>query len=265
MAGESDIPTTWDAQLARAERILRESGSPAPHQDAMTLLSYLLRIPVPVLRAHPASFMHPAEVQMYDGWIARRAEGEALAYITGRLEFMGLEITIGQRSPLAPPGAQWLVETALQWARRRAPGDLLAAEIGTGCGAIALALAALEPYFTRIYALDPAPSVLEEARANGARYLLNLVLDWRQGDGLDVVPEPVDLIVCGQPDWTGLEQTTAKLRLGGALICIVGDRLRQSVAEALTSRFSTQPVWVDVEDKEYAIVIAQLERDQEGS
>jgi release factor glutamine methyltransferase len=264
MAGESDIPQTWGAQLARAERLLRESESPAPHQDAMTLLSYLLSIPVPVLRALPMTLMRQSEMRVYDGWVARRAGGEALARITGHVEFMGLDIALAPDGPLAHPGAPRLVETALHWARRRAPGELAVAEIETGCGAIALALAALEPRFTRIYAVDPSPSALEEAQANGARYLLNLVISWLQGEDLNVVPEPVDLIVCGQPGWARLEQAPAKLRPRGALICTVGDGQRQSIVETLTSRFSTEPVWVETEGNEYAIVVAQLGHDRES-
>jgi len=144
--------------------------------------------------------MRPLDAKAYAAWVARRAAGEALARITGRLEFMGMDITIGRDSPLAPAGAQQLVETALQWARRQAPGELWAAELSAGCGASALALAALEPRFMRIYAVESSLPTLETARDNGARYLLNLVMSWLQGEGLDAVPEPSDLIVCGQPD-----------------------------------------------------------------
>src|ERR1051326_5043920 len=101
MAGESDIPQTWGAQLARAERILRGSGSPAPHQDAMNLLSYLVSIPVPALRALPMALMRQSEMRVYDGWVARRAGGEALARITGHVDFMGLDIAIAPDGPLA--------------------------------------------------------------------------------------------------------------------------------------------------------------------
>ncbi|HEV8190725.1 MAG TPA: methyltransferase domain-containing protein [Ktedonobacterales bacterium] len=264
MAGESDIPPTWGTQLARAERILGESGSLAPRQDAIELLSYALGVPAPVLRARPASSMTLAGARMYDGLVARRATGEALPHITGHLEFMGLDITVEQWSPLAPPGAQRLVATALQWARRRAPGELAVAEIGTGCGAIALALAALEPRFTCIYAAEPSPQALEAARANGARYLLNLVISWLQGEDLDVVPEPVDLIVCGHPDWADLKQAAAKLRPGGALICVVDDAERP-VTDDLPAHGFSLPVWVEDQDDEPAIAVAQLSHDQEGS
>src|SRR6185437_6511498 len=147
-----------------------------PREEAAELLSHVLSVPVFELLAWPTAPVRRSDAQMYSAWIARRADGEALAHITGHLEFLGLDIHIGPNGPMARPGAQRVAEMALRWARRRAPGELLAAEMGTGCGAIALALAALEPRFTRIYAVDASAAALAKAEANGARYLLNLVI-----------------------------------------------------------------------------------------
>lgn len=265
MADDSDAALTYSAQLARAEQILATAGLARRREDATELLSHLLDVPVSELLAWPAAPVRQADARIYAVWVARRAAGEALARIIGHLEFMGLDITIGRDGPLTPPGAQRLVETALQWARRRAPGELLAAEVGTGCGAIALALAALEPCFTSIYAVGSS-TALEAARTNGARYLLNLVINWLDGVGLDTVPESVDLIVCGQPAWADLEQAPAKLRPGGALICAVTQAQRLAVDELLARSFSVAPVWVEGRDAgdEFALVVAQLLRDQEG-
>ena len=267
MANESSIPPASGAHLARAEQILAAAGSPAPRREAAELLSHLLRVPVAELLARLALPMRQSDVRTYAAWVARRAAGEALPHITGHLEFMGLDIAIGQSDPLAPPGAQRLVETALHWARRRVPGELLAAELDAGCGVIALALGTLEPRFTHIYAVDPSPSALEVARANGARYLLNLVISWLEGAGLDVVPEPVDLIVCRPSGWTetNLQHALAKLRSGGALICAVDDAQRPLVASMLMSSFPSASVWVEAQGAGPAIVVAQLSRDHEGS
>jgi release factor glutamine methyltransferase len=264
MTNESDVPTTWGAQLARAEQSLAAAGLPAPREDAMELLSHLLGAPMSELLAGRSSSMRQSDAETYAAWVARRAAGEALARITGRLEFMGLDIAIAPDGPVAPPGAQRLVETALQWARRRAPGELLAAEMSTGCGAIALALAALEPRFTRVYAVESTRPALEGAQANGARYLLNLVIGWLEGEGVDTVPEPVDLIVCAQPGRTDFEHSPGKLRPGGALICAVDDAQRQAMNDVLTRGFSSAPVWVESRGDVPALVVAQLWRDREG-
>jgi hypothetical protein len=266
MTSESDIPTTWGAQLALAEETLAAAESPAPREEAVELLSHLLSVPGSELLAKLSSPMRPLDAVTYAAWVARRAAGEALVRITGRLEFMGLDIAIGRDSPLAPPGAQRLVETALQWVRRRQPGELLAAEMSTGCGAISLALAALEPRFTRIYAVESSPTALETARANGARYLLNLVISWLDGERLDAVPEPVDLIVCAQPGWVNFESVTAKLRPSGVLICAVDEAQRPAINDWLVhGGFSSAPIWVEGRGDRPALVVAQLWRDSAGT
>jgi SAM-dependent methyltransferase len=228
MDGESEAPPHVGPQLARAERILASAGLSAPQDEARSLLGALLDTSTALLLAQPDRSMSPWEVETYGAWIARRAAGEALAHITGHLAFMGLDLTMGQQSPLPPPDAQQVVETAVEWARRSGMRELLAAEIGAGCGAISLALAAFEPRFTRIYAIDPSAEALRIATENGARYLLNLVIDWVEGEDLDVIGEPVDLVISAHmglaltPRFTQLmSQVLDKLRPGGALMCSV--------------------------------------------
>lgn len=288
MAGESDISPTWGTQLARAERILAEAGVPAPHQEAAELLGYVLGVPVSTLMARPTVPMLPSNARTYAVWVARRVGGVPIPYITGHLDFMGLDITIGWESPLPAPGTSRLVEAALQWARHCEAAEFIAADIGTGCGAVALALATLEPRFTHVYAMDTSPEALLVARVNGARYLMNLVIEWIEGDELDVIPEPVDLIICGQfgtrPPIVGdqtdttaarsgvsrasercarmLTQAPAKLRPDGALICIVAEEQR-SVVTGLVQEWSAAPVWADMPESGLAIVVAERPRNVE--
>ena len=267
MASESSSPSTWGLELARAERILAEAGISAPHHEAAMLLSRVLRVSIPEMLARPASPMSQPDVRAYRAWVARRAAGEALPYITGHLEFMGLDMAVEPGGPLIAPGARRVVETALEWARRRPGGELMAAELGTGCGAVALALAALEPRFTHIYAVDASPSVIEVARANGARYLLNLVIGWLRGEGLSAIPEPVDLIVACDLAWARCEPATEKLRPGGAVICAVAADEKDAAAERLARCFSGVPLalsWVEDLDDGIAIAVAsrRLESDE---
>lgn len=251
MPAESDVPLTSGALLAHAESLLAAAGSLAPREEATTLLGALLNMPRALLHAQPGCSVSRENAELFAGWVARRVAGEALPHITGRLQFMGMELIVRRDDPLPAPSAWRLLETVLQVARHHAPGDLLAADIGAGCGAIALALAALEPRFTRIYAVEPSMTALETASTNGARYLLNLLISWQAGDGLDSVPEPVDVAVCGQlepfmPTAARLfEQAPAKLRPGGALVCALDG---QSVPEfrALIERaLPTAQVWAE--------------------
>jgi release factor glutamine methyltransferase len=263
MASEFEIHLTWGAQLARAERILAATSGQASRHEATEMLSYVLGIPEAELLACPTAPLDLVDAQAYERWVARCATGEALPHITGHLEFMGLDLLVQPEDPLPPLGAQRLVEIALQRARRRDSDELLAAEVGTGCGAIALALAVLEPRFIRIYAVDSSPSALQTADANGARYLLNLVIGWLQGDGAEVVPEPVDLLVSARLKWTGLSQVIDMLRPGGALICVVTSGQRQAAAEWLARCFPTEPVWIEVEGNGDAIFVASRALDLE--
>lgn len=288
MAEDWDVTPTCGAQLVHAERVLAAAGSPIPWQDAVELLSHALGMPMPVLLARPSLRLRPTDVRRYASLVTQRASGETLAHITGHVTFMGLEIAMGPTSPPIPADARRRTEIALDWARHHAAGELSAAEIGTGCGAIALALAALEPRFTRIYAVDSSATALETAIANGARYLLNLVISWVEGHGLEVVPEPVDLVVCsspgqlapaGDPSEAGaavevhvapeegetsarrgrlLTRAAAKLRPGGALI-IALDCVRQPETLSLIGRaLPDAQIWVDAQANGDAIAVAQV-------
>ena len=251
MPTEPDIPLTSDAQLAYAETLLAAAGSLASDEEATTLLSALLNTPPALLRAQPGRSMSREHAERFAGWVARRAAGEALPHITGRLPFMGLELFVGRSDPLPAPSAWRLVEAALQVVRHHAPGDLQAADIGTGCGATALALAAFEPRFTRVYAVESSVTALETATANGARYLLNLLISWREGEGLGSVPEPVDVALCGQlepstPSVTRLfELAPAKLRPGGTLVCALDRQSVPEISALLARALPTAQVWAD--------------------
>jgi SAM-dependent methyltransferase len=269
---ESDIPATLGAQLAQAERILASVGLSVPRDEALALLGSLLHAPTALLLTRPASRLSQSEVATYRCWVARRAAGEAIPFITGHLTFMGLELTVEPHIPLVPVEAQRVVEAALECARHGTAGELSAAEIDTGCGAVALALAAFEPRFARIYALDENASSLQVASANGARYLLNLVISWIEGDGLDAVPEPVDLIVFSAfeeavvPHLTRLlEQAAAKLRPGGALICGLDQSLEPLVAEAFRRAVPGAQVWMDRPSQRFVVAVAQEPRHSDGA
>ena len=268
MANESETAPTWGAQLTHAARLLASAGSPAPQQEAAELLGHLLGMPVTTLAARPETPMRQDDIQTFASWVARRMGGVPTPYITGHLEFMGLDIVVGWESPLPEPGAQRLVEEALQWARLHTPGDLLAAEMGTGCGAVSLALAALEPRFTHIYALDAAADALARARANGARYLMNLVISWLDGRYLAALPEPVDLLVYSQRELAAgverLQQATEWLRPGGALICAIAAAQRQEVAHALLAAEPATLAWVESAAGESVVAVARFSQHTDG-
>ena len=289
MVPDVDVPLTWGAQLAHAERMLAERADATAREEALTLLGSLLGEPMTLVQARPSTPMRPPDVATYTGWIARRLAGEAIPHITGHLAFMGLDLTVAHDSPLVSPAAQLLVEVALECARSRVSGttsgELFGAEIGAGCGAVALALVTFEPRFARIFAVDPSPDALRVAAANGGRYLVNLVVDWREGEGLSAVPEPVDIIVCDlaaqsarhssaqNADASGsrasaapsplaplLAQAPAKLRSGGALVCALNGGLEAEARESLAHALPAAHIWTAPSSGGLFVAVAQSPR-----
>ncbi len=288
----SKAALTWGAQVAWANATLAAAGSPSPRLDALVLLMWLVGVPAAAIIGEPEHALSDELAARYAEWVARRASGEPVAYITGHKAFMGLDLLVDRRVLLVRPGSAVLVETVLELVRLRAETALLAADIGTGCGALALALATLEPRFTRIYATDYSADALEVARRNGARYRMGERIAWLEGDLLVPVPEPVDVITAnlpylpddmpemspsvrqyephlalfGGPDGLSLlqrfiAQAPERLRPGGALVMEMqpGQRvaveglLRQALPEARL-RFGRQPGRND------HVVVAQLDR-----
>jgi release factor glutamine methyltransferase len=254
------------AQLAWAETTLAAAGSPSPRLDATVLLMHVLHAPSVLLIAQPEHLLSAAEMARYASWVEQRVSGEPVAYITGHKAFMGLDLVVDQRVLLVRPSTVWLVEAALESLRSRPPQEraLLVADIGTGCGAIALALGLFEPRVAHIYAVDCSADALEVAQANGARYLLNVLIRWLEGNTLGPVPEPVDLIVANLPYLrreaeqaapatlayephlalyseeeglahirTLIKQAPAKLRPGGTLLFALDDAQQPAVAKLL--------------------------------
>jgi release factor glutamine methyltransferase len=271
--GTGPMPPTCRAQLVWAERTLAAAGVSAPHSDALVLLSRLAHVSVARLLAQPDRPLSADEAARYAEWVHRRAHGEPLAYITGHHAFMGLDLCVDRRTPLARPGAARIVEAALDCLRTRPAdvGRLLVAEVGTGCGAIALALGLLEPRIAHVYALDADVDALTVARANGNRYLMNVLISWLEGETLEALPEPVDLIVAGWPDGGRLSEPAdpcprghgaesdsagwpaslegaiawagAKLREGGELIVALGPAEPSEVARRLAATLPRAHVW----------------------
>ncbi len=204
----------WGAQLTWGVAQVRATSS-SPKLDASVLLAHVLDVPRTVLMAYPERTMTPTQADRYAVLIARRAEGEPVAYLTGHKEFMGLDLQVDRRVLVPRPETELVVEAALAALTERlgdppdptdeslaATGpvaDLLAADIGTGSGAIALALAALEPRLGRVFAVDISPEALDVARHNGDRLHLSDRISWLAGDLLDPLPVAVDLIVANLP------------------------------------------------------------------
>jgi release factor glutamine methyltransferase len=180
---------------------LRRAGAAAPpdgdgaHLDAELLLAHALEVGRAWLKSHPEAVVDAAQARRYRELLERRAAGEPVAYLTGKREFWSLTLTVSPAVLIPRPETELLVERAL--ALRPAAGGAVA-DLGTGCGAIALALASERPGW-RILATDVSEPALAVARANAAALGLERV-EFRAGSWFEPLGrERFDLIVSNPP------------------------------------------------------------------
>lgn len=130
--------------------------------------------------------------------VARRAAGEPFAYITGRRGFWTLDLTVTPDVLVPRPETELLVERALAAGDLLAKNTVAAADLGTGSGAIALALASARPHW-QIVATDISPAALEVARGNAIRLQIEQV-EFLEGEWwAPLARRHFDLIVSNPP------------------------------------------------------------------
>ncbi|SFR88731.1 release factor glutamine methyltransferase [Dyella sp. OK004] len=134
--------------------------------DAEALLLHVLEKRRSWLIAHDTDVLDAKVIAVYDALVARRAAGEPVAYITGRRGFWSLELEVTPATLIPRPETELLVELAL----RHLPSDqtLQVADLGTGSGAIALAIAHERPR-AQVSAVDVSAEALSVARRNAQR------------------------------------------------------------------------------------------------
>jgi release factor glutamine methyltransferase len=153
--------------------------SATPGLDAELLLAHALGVGRARLRSHPEDVPEADATARFLALVARRAAGEPVAYILGRKDFWTLELSVSPAVLVPRPETELLVERALTL---DPGGEARVADLGTGSGAIALALAVARPCW-RIVATDISAAALAVAHANAAA--LGLVqVELIQGDWL---------------------------------------------------------------------------------
>lgn len=140
----------------------------------------------------------PEQTSAFSALIQRRLSHEPTAYITGHKEFYGLDFQVARPVLIPRPETELLVEKAVELATTLITDSCLIADVGTGCGAIAIALATNLPHAT-IYATDISSAAVEIARSNCHRHGVSDRIILLQGELLDPLPEPVHLIIANLP------------------------------------------------------------------
>ena len=192
------MPTTepLKALLTAARTRLAAANSPTPRLDAEVLLAHCLGRGRSFLYTWPEYWLEATEHACFTALLTRREAGEPIAYLVGEREFWGLSLHVTPATLIPRPATELLVELALAKLPGNASSPLL--ELGTGSGAIALAIASERP-LARIIAVEQDPAALQIARINRDRLgLLNVEL--RAGDWYSAVPgQRFELIVANPP------------------------------------------------------------------
>lgn len=182
--------------LFRARMLLAGNNIEDASIESEVLLRHVLGIDRARLLASLDADISPEQRQYFMKIVARRSKGEPTAYIAGHREFYGLDFKVNPNVLIPRPETELLVEKAIELCREN--GYKKIADIGTGCGAIAVSLAVNLPSVT-VYATDVFAEALEVARQNGIRHGVEDRIAFLQGDLLKPLPEPVDLIIANLP------------------------------------------------------------------
>lgn len=186
-----------DATVCTVASLLREPGLPLP--ESRILLSHVLGWTRTQLITRDREPLAPETLAVYRALHARRVAGEPIAYLTGAREFFGLTLTVSPSVLIPRPETELLVELALARLETRTAPRVL--DLGTGSGAIALAIAHSRPD-AQVTALDRSADALDVARENARRLGLDERVAFVASDWYAALPgnaAPFDIIVSNPP------------------------------------------------------------------
>lgn len=261
---EAPSPSTVREALRWATGVLGAVAD-RPRVEAEILLGSLLGRGRPHLLAHPERVLEREAAASFVSLVRRRAAGEPLPYLTGRMEFYGLEFAVTPDVLIPRPETELLVEEALAWLEHRS--GVRAVDVGTGSGCVAVALARCAPRL-RLCGVDLSAAALGVARSNARRHGVDDRVGFLQGDLLRPLAAPLDLVVSNPPyvattEWdalppsvrreprlallagsSGLDairrllpQAALRLRPGGLLLVEIGERQGEAVASLARTLF----------------------------
>jgi release factor glutamine methyltransferase len=215
--------------LDAAVAAIAAAGCETPRLDAELLIADALAVDRAALVSEPDLRVAGAQARVISERVRRRVAREPVAYILGRQGFRHIELAVDSRALIPRPETELLVEVALELPKRARVH-----EVGTGSGAVALALLDERPDLA-VSASDASPAAVELARVNAAR--LRLPLDPRVEAGLPA--GDWDLVIANLPyvredEWDGLQPEIRRYEPREALVSGADglEAIRSLVAEA---------------------------------
>ncbi|MFA5322213.1 MAG: peptide chain release factor N(5)-glutamine methyltransferase [Smithella sp.] len=173
-------------------------GIPTARLDAEVLLSFCLSCDRLEFLKNPDRIISEKQFAGFRNLIARRLRWEPVAYITGRKEFWTLSLEVNRDVLIPRPDTEIIVEETLDICRKTDSGKVKILDIGTGSGAIALALAK-ELSSAEIIATDISSAALALAQKNARVLKLKDKIEFRPGDLFEPLEDQFDIIVCNPP------------------------------------------------------------------
>jgi release factor glutamine methyltransferase len=232
--------------------------SESPRLDAELLLGFVLGLSRAGLIARGGEPVATTSERTYDDLIRRRLQGAPVAYLTGTREFWSLRLSVTPAVLVPRPETELLVELALQRIPEQCAHSIL--DLGTGSGAVALAIASERPGL-RVTGVDISPAALQVAIRNSHDLRLAHI-DWRLGSWFEAVPaEKFDVIVANPPYVAAADPALRTLRAEPIMALSAGptglDAL-SAIARAAASHLKTRG-WLLLEHgSDQASQVAQL-------
>jgi release factor glutamine methyltransferase len=184
--------------LNEAARDFALAGVESPRLDAEILLSFCLGCERLDFFKNPAAPIDEKTLILFQKLKARRLAWEPVAYITGRKAFWSVTLEVNDSVLIPRPDTEVLVEEALAVCQRLNSAEIKILDIGTGSGAIALALACEIPQ-AHLTATDFSAAALATARKNAENLHLDSQIQFLQGDLFAPVDDFFDIIVANPP------------------------------------------------------------------
>lgn len=201
------LDLTVEQALGKGARFLDELGIDAARLEIELIVAEALGLDRLGLYMDMKRPLIRGEREQTRQMLARRREREPLAYILGRREFFGLQFAVTRDVLIPRPETEMIVELALKWMEARARGSespsTIAADIGTGSGAIAVACAVMQAKRSdpgRWIATDASEPAIEVARGNAITHGVSEQIELRQGDLYAPLEGPVDCL-CSNPPY----------------------------------------------------------------